>query len=55
MIDMLNRMWDEEKEEEKEKRETMMREDFEYNEAFNVEMLGYLRSMADSFSRMVKD
>jgi hypothetical protein len=55
MIDMLNRMWDEEKEETKEKTEKMMREDIEDNKAFNVEMLGHLKSMADSFSRMVKD
>ena len=32
-----------------------MREDIDHNKAFNVEMLGYMKSIADSFSCMVKD
>ena len=54
MIDLFIHRWDEEREENKEKRE-MMREDLDDNKAFNVEMLGYMKSMADSFSRMIKD
>jgi hypothetical protein len=53
MIDMFKERWNEEKEENKEKTE-MMREGIDDNKAFNVEILGYMKSMADSFSRMVQ-
>ena len=51
---MFTQKWEDEKEEYKETRE-MMREELEANKAVNTEILGFMKSIADSFSRIAKD
>ena len=51
---MFTQKWEDEKEEHKETRE-MMREELEANKAVNTEILGFMKSIADSFSRIAKD
>jgi len=54
IMGMFTRKWEDEKEERKETRE-MMRQELEANKVVNTEILGFMKSIADSFSHMAKD
>jgi hypothetical protein len=53
IVELFTKKWEEDKEERKEDR-AMMREELDGLKEVNMEMLGCMKSMADSFSRMTK-
>ena len=53
LVELFTKKWEEDKEERKEDR-AMMREELDGLKEVNMEMLGCMKSMANSFSRMTQ-